>query len=422
MRLPADPPIRRRLLLVEDEERIASFLVRGLGTLDVDVVAAADGDVGAFLGATERFDVVVLDLSLPGTPGIEILRLLHETQPDVPVILLTAHDEPKVRAAALAAGAAEYVTKPFVFEELRERIRHHLDARTRVPVRARPIWVLTDVRYLRQRMPRALIEWLETRGHWVQTVVADREPLVGCLAGEKTDGAVWGELAPADLVVVRSRHPFALALLRAAEAAGARSVPSWASLLGVRNKVRGTLELAERGLPVPATLLAHRPGDLAGLPDRLFPLVLKPVQGDNAQGVRLVRSREDLPEVWPDALLLAQPYIDAGGLELKLYVVGEDVWAVRRRSPLVDGVDPVEAVRVGPDLRRLALACADAFGLELLGVDVLEGPQGPVIVDVNEFPNYTGVGQAPEAIGRLVLELSVGAGIPTAVGGIACGR
>jgi two-component system, OmpR family, copper resistance phosphate regulon response regulator CusR len=112
-----------KVLLVEDEARIAQFVAKGLRRTGLDVTVAEDGDVGAFLAATEPFDLVLLDLGLPGTPGLEILRLIRRDRPATPVILLTAADEPLARRAGLAAGATEYLTKPFVFEDLLALVR-----------------------------------------------------------------------------------------------------------------------------------------------------------------------------------------------------------------------------------------------------------------------------------------------------------
>jgi ribosomal protein S6--L-glutamate ligase len=265
------------------------------------------------------------------------------------------------------------------------------------------IWVLTDRRYLRQRMPGALADWLESQGHRVRVVVADAGSVVSAL-GE--DGfSAWAGLARDDLVVIRSRHPFALALLKEAEALGARTLGSWAAVQQVRNKVRAVLTLKERGLPTPETFLAHTPEDLVRVPHSRFPLLLKPFQGDNAEGILLVRAPEELSLVeWRDAMVLAQPFLDVGGIDLKLYAAGETVWAVRRPSPLTNGNGRPVKIEVDSTLRQLALCCAAAFDLPLLGVDILEGEDGPLIVDVNEFPNYTGIEDAPSVIGRLLLE------------------
>jgi len=107
------------ILVVEDEPRIAGFISRGFEVAGMEVVVAEDGEVGAFMAVNEPFDAVVLDLSLPGLSGMEVLQLVRTSKPTLPVVVLTARDEPDDRHAALGAGATDYVTKPFSFEELR---------------------------------------------------------------------------------------------------------------------------------------------------------------------------------------------------------------------------------------------------------------------------------------------------------------
>jgi glutathione synthase/RimK-type ligase-like ATP-grasp enzyme len=142
--------------------------------------------------------------------------------------------------------------------------------------------------------------------------------------------------------------------------------------------------------------------------------VVKPVLGDNARGVRIVASREELDDLaWHGELHLAQAYVDAGGFDIKLYVAGPHVWATRRPSPLRGVTEISVPMEVTPALRRIANTCREVFGLKLLGIDVLESGDGLSIVDVNEFPNYTGVANAPAAIGELVLAEAVrGSGPP----------
>jgi ribosomal protein S6--L-glutamate ligase len=273
-------------------------------------------------------------------------------------------------------------------------------------VAAATIWFLTDRRYLAQRMPSAIADWLVARGIEPRLVVADDGGLITSLVPPSSGpDSPWSGLAPDDLVVTRSRHPFALALLEQAEALGARACDCSTGILAVRNKVRCTAALVRRGIPVPQTFLAHRPSDLEGLPAGVFPLVLKPVLGDNGRGVLVVEEPEQLASVpWSEKLVLAQRYVDVGGVDLKVYVAGDEVWAVRRRSPLSECPHPPVAAPVTPALRELVRACAHEFGLRLFGLDVLESSEGPVVVDVNEFPNYTDVDAAPDAIGRLLVQ------------------
>jgi ribosomal protein S6--L-glutamate ligase len=268
------------------------------------------------------------------------------------------------------------------------------------------IWVLTDRRYLDQRMPLAVVAWLSAYSA-PSLLIADRGGAVSQLApaGIPADTYEWDRLRGQDLVVARSRHPLAVALLQEAEARGARICDRWSSVLRVRDKVSCTLALVNRGLPVPPTFLAHRPEDLRRVPARRFPLMLKPAYGDNARGLRMVQDPADLASVsWGGDFVLAQQFVDAGGFDLKLYVAGETVWAIRRISPLLPGQDQPLEVPVTPAFQDLVRGCREEFGLTLFGLDVLESKAGPVIVDVNEFPNYTGVDEAPAVIGQLLLQ------------------
>ncbi|HEX9157009.1 MAG TPA: response regulator transcription factor [Syntrophales bacterium] len=112
-----------RILVVEDDARLASFIRRGLREEQFTVDVAADGEQGLFLAQTGEFDVIVLDLVLPKVDGIQVVRRLREEGIPVPVLILTAKEELKDKVTGLNAGADDYLTKPFGFEELLARIR-----------------------------------------------------------------------------------------------------------------------------------------------------------------------------------------------------------------------------------------------------------------------------------------------------------
>jgi len=267
------------------------------------------------------------------------------------------------------------------------------------------VWILTDERYLGQRMPRLLARSLDEASVPTRVLVADG--MIASLGGT-ADEDPWAEVQPGDVVVARTRNPFALSLLRTAERQGVTVLTRWESVSAVRNKARAAHTLAARGVPTPRTLLAASTAALKAVPRHRFPLLLKPHLGDNAHGIVLVGSPEELDDVvWTDGMVLAQEYVDAGSIDLKLYVAGERVWAVRRPSPLLalggDAGLRCELVEPSRSCLALARACSRAFGLTLLGVDVLETRGGPLVVDVNDFPNYTGVDEAPDAIGRLIV-------------------
>lgn len=118
------------MLLVEDEPGIVDFVCRGLEGEGFFVVSATDGIEGERLALAESFDVVVLDLMLPGRDGTEILAALRRAKPNLPVIVLTARAEVDDRVAGLDAGAVDYLVKPFSMAELAARVRAQVRAST----------------------------------------------------------------------------------------------------------------------------------------------------------------------------------------------------------------------------------------------------------------------------------------------------
>lgn len=112
-----------RVLIVEDERKLAQVLASALQAEHYDVVVAATGEDGFYRANAERFDVVVLDLMLPGRSGLEILQTLRQRQIDTPVLILTARDGVDDRVLGLDGGADDYLIKPFALPELLARIR-----------------------------------------------------------------------------------------------------------------------------------------------------------------------------------------------------------------------------------------------------------------------------------------------------------
>jgi DNA-binding response OmpR family regulator len=115
-----------RILVVEDEPSIADFISRGLESEGYSVTRAADGDRGEALARSGEFDLVVLDVMLPGKDGFAVLEAVRQDEPALPVILLTARGEVEDRVTGLDLGADDYLTKPFAFDELAARIRTRL--------------------------------------------------------------------------------------------------------------------------------------------------------------------------------------------------------------------------------------------------------------------------------------------------------
>jgi DNA-binding response OmpR family regulator len=121
-----------RILVVEDEPAIADFVQRGLQAEGHQVEIAVDGPTGQERAMAAEIDLVVLDRMLPGRDGLQVLQAVRAERPALPVILLTARAEIADRVEGLDAGATDYVSKPFAFEELAARVRAHLRAPAQV--------------------------------------------------------------------------------------------------------------------------------------------------------------------------------------------------------------------------------------------------------------------------------------------------
>jgi ribosomal protein S6--L-glutamate ligase len=265
---------------------------------------------------------------------------------------------------------------------------------------------VVERRYLRQHMPGAVIRLLQARGVDVDVL---------CTAGGRFDpgrGVFWAEngvqtnLNRYDVVIARGRDALCLAMLAYVEPAGVLAINTYAATEAVRNKAHLAIALEHDGFPSPPTVLASEASTLAALSDEWFPLILKATYGDNSQGLRLVRRRDDLEDLhWNDALVLAQHYLPNSGWDLKLYVCGDRVFPVRKPSPFNGTHDaPAQPATLEGHITDLAQRCGRAFGLEVYGVDTLETPDGLIVLEMNEFPNFTGVPDAARWIVEHVLE------------------
>ncbi len=112
-----------RILIVEDEHKIANSIKKGLEQESYAVDVAYDGTHGYDLAAVEGYDVIVLDLMLPGMDGVDICRQLRKEQIDTPVLMLTAKGQLGDKVEGFNAGADDYLVKPFAFAELLARIK-----------------------------------------------------------------------------------------------------------------------------------------------------------------------------------------------------------------------------------------------------------------------------------------------------------
>jgi two-component system, OmpR family, response regulator QseB len=115
-----------KILIVEDEPRIASFIEKGLRANGFIPTVASDGDEAVSMALGSNFDLLILDLGIPGKDGMMVLEELRGQGEQLPVIILTARDDIHDKVNGLENGADDYVTKPFRFEELLARVRVRL--------------------------------------------------------------------------------------------------------------------------------------------------------------------------------------------------------------------------------------------------------------------------------------------------------
>ena len=176
-----------QILLIEDDERIGSTLLRALEGTGYRAVWARTGEEGIALGRSAPRDLVLLDLGLGDLDGLDVCRRMHAHDPNVPVIMLTARDDELDVVVGLDAGAVDYVTKPFKLAELLARIRAQLRrpaARDlgRGPVGdlvvdtdARRVWIRDRQIDLRPKEFDLLVRLVSSAGHAVtrETLMAD---------------------------------------------------------------------------------------------------------------------------------------------------------------------------------------------------------------------------------------------------------
>jgi ribosomal protein S6--L-glutamate ligase len=272
------------------------------------------------------------------------------------------------------------------------------------------IGYIFEQRYLRQELPSALIELLRGAGADVDVLSTEGgsfDPRGGVFRA--ADGVERG-LTAFDGIVASGSDSLGLAMLCFADAAGVPAINTHAATRRVRNKVQMAIALERAGVPTAPTTLAADVSALADLSEQWFPLVLKATHGDNSQGLRMVRGREELADIhWEDDVVVAQHYLPNEGFDLRLYVCGDCVCGVRKPSPFNgDRGAPVCSALLDDGLKDLALRCGRVFGLEIYGVDAVETRDGLAVIDVNEFPSFSGVPNAAECIAHHVVERVTG--------------
>jgi two-component system copper resistance phosphate regulon response regulator CusR len=112
-----------KVLVIEDETQVSAFIKQGLEEQSFDVDVAFDGDIGERLALSRHYDVVLLDIVIPGINGFDLCKVIKKEKPNLPVLMLTTLGTTADKITGFDAGADDYLLKPFVFEELTARLR-----------------------------------------------------------------------------------------------------------------------------------------------------------------------------------------------------------------------------------------------------------------------------------------------------------
>jgi ribosomal protein S6--L-glutamate ligase len=199
-----------------------------------------------------------------------------------------------------------------------------------------------------------------------------------------------------DLYLLKSHTELSLSVAGVLHARGARLLNPYPSCIATQNKIVAARRLRAAGVPIPRCWVT---GDLALLEPVVAerPLIVKPYMGHRGAGIHVIRNRDQLADVpRPAGPVLIQEYVEGSGEDLKVYVVGDEVFAVRKPFSANSFAEAGRPCAVDAEVREIALRCGRAMGLGLYGIDLIESETGPVVVDLNYFPGYKGVpGAAP---------------------------
>ena len=262
---------------------------------------------------------------------------------------------------------------------------------------------IIEDKYRGQKMPMVVADELTRQRHVVDVLEAGQQlTCLSELAGSDGCPAYDG------YVLKTAPGGPGLTILEAAGALGLVTINNWRSIRLVRDKAVASARARSAGLPFPETYYIPSSDFLHQVPATLFPVVIKPNDGCSGENVYKARTPDEMPEVGRQLRgqggLLVQPYIANPEYDIKLYNTGCGVYAIRRSSPLHPGVEvTTELVSVPDDLRDLTLRAGRVFNLDVYGLDVVAGPDGWVIVDINDFPSFGLVPDAAGAIARTIV-------------------
>jgi ribosomal protein S6--L-glutamate ligase len=201
-----------------------------------------------------------------------------------------------------------------------------------------------------------------------------------------------------DLYILKSHTELSLSLAGALYTQGARFLNPYPSCALTQNKIVVARLLRAAAVPAPLSWVTADAKLLRAIVAEM-PLIIKPYMGHRGAGITIVRHPEEVEAALPpDAPVIIQEFIEGTGEDLKVYVVGEQVFAVKKEFSETSFTVPGRPAAVSEEIRHIALRTGQVCGLGLYGLDIIESPRGPFVVDVNSFPGYKGVPDAAPLI------------------------
>ena len=211
-----------------------------------------------------------------------------------------------------------------------------------------------------------------------------------------------------DLYILKSHTELALSLAGVLDTLGAHLLNPYVSCITTQDKIVASRRLRAAGVPIPRCWVT---GDLAQMAQiaEETPLIVKPHRGHRGAGISIVRNPSELAALDPpESPVLIQELVEGSGEDVKVYVAGDDVFAVRKEFSPTSFTLPGRSCTVSSEVREIALACGRILGLGLYGLDVLETDDGPVVVDVNYFPGYKGISGVADVIADYIEDYALG--------------
>lgn len=250
--------------------------------------------------------------------------------------------------------------------------------------------ILVDGRYLARAQPQGMAHALAKGGH----CVIHLDPQAALIDFKYS---LW--LAGVDLIIARGHSADLLARLSAAEAAGVATLNRSKAIAAVIDRTHMAKRLRAAGIPTPPLAWSNAAEPIRrAIPRTAHPPILISVHGDSCHGIRIDNAQGAIDAAGSEPRIRARRLRPNRGRAVKLYVMGNRVWAIRKPSPLRAAAAGAALFTLPSSWRDLARRCGELFGLQVFGVDCIESDGALLVTAVNDFPDYSGVPDADDML------------------------